>query len=203
MNEKQNIWLCRHGNRIDFVDPSWKGDDPHLSPDGVQQAKETGARLRGEGIGTIFASPFLRAIETAHHIANALDLSVRIEAGLCEWLNAEWFAQRPILKSLDELIARFPRIDPTHQSLVNPRFPETGDEATERAGEAARQLADQTRGDLLLVGHAHSVMGMATGLLRHPCSAPCHLCGLFKISRSAQREAILEIAGDNSHLSSP
>ena len=49
-NGRQTIWLCRHGNRIDFVDPSWKGDDPHLSADGIIQAKETGLRLKGEGI---------------------------------------------------------------------------------------------------------------------------------------------------------
>ena len=28
---RQAVWICRHGNRIDFTDPSWKGDDPHLS----------------------------------------------------------------------------------------------------------------------------------------------------------------------------
>ena len=73
------IWICRHGNRIDFVDPSWQGTDPYLADDGIVQAKETGIRLREEGIQHIFASPFLRTIETAHHIAEAVDLSVKIE----------------------------------------------------------------------------------------------------------------------------
>ena len=57
---------------MDFVDPAWaqKSDRPHdcpLSPDGVVQARETGRRLGGEDISHLFASPFLRAAETAHH----------------------------------------------------------------------------------------------------------------------------------------
>lgn len=60
-----SIWICRHGNRIDFVDPSWKGSDPYLSPDGIIQAKETGKRLKDENIQHIFASPFFRTVETA------------------------------------------------------------------------------------------------------------------------------------------
>ena len=95
-NARHTVWICRHGNRIDFVDPSWKGNDPHLSPDGVIQAKETGVRLRGEGIQHIFASPFLRTLETAHHIAEALDLPVKIEHGACEWMNPEWFPEPPV-----------------------------------------------------------------------------------------------------------
>ena len=35
----------------------------------------------------IFASPFLRAVETADHIAEVLDRPVLIERGASEWLN--------------------------------------------------------------------------------------------------------------------
>ncbi|MBI4489268.1 MAG: histidine phosphatase family protein, partial [Deltaproteobacteria bacterium] len=68
---RQTIWLCRHGNRIDFVDPSWKGDDPHLSADGIIQAQETGLRLLGDCIQHIFTWHFMRTIDTAHHFAEA------------------------------------------------------------------------------------------------------------------------------------
>ena len=94
----QVVWICRHGNRIDFVDPAWRGhngDDPHLSPDGVVQAQETGKRLRGEGIRYIFSSPFLRTVETAHYIAEAIDVPIYIEEGASEWLNPEWFSALP------------------------------------------------------------------------------------------------------------
>ena len=119
----QTIWLCRHGNRIDFVDPSWKGDDPPLSADGIIQAQETGLRLQGEGIQHIFTSPFLRTIETAHYIAEALDLPIKIEHGASEWLNAEWFSERPAHLPLDALLRRFPRVDGRYKSVVMPAYP--------------------------------------------------------------------------------
>ena len=84
--DQQTIWLCRHGTRADFVDPSWIGDNPPLSGDGVRQAIETGARLKDETINHLFASPFLRTLETAHYIAEAINLEIKVEYGASEWL---------------------------------------------------------------------------------------------------------------------
>ena len=66
----RTVWLVRHGNRQDFVDRSWRETaarphDPPLSADGREQARETGRFLAGEPIDHLFASPFLRAVETA------------------------------------------------------------------------------------------------------------------------------------------
>ena len=76
----QRIWIIRHGNREDFQNPGWaktaqRPFDPALSPDGETQAKEVGRRLQDEPIHCVFASPFLRTIQTASHIAEALDLA--------------------------------------------------------------------------------------------------------------------------------
>ena len=70
----QTVWIARHGNRIDFVNPDWfltaeRPYDPHLSEDGHVQAKQLANRLKGEGISHIFASPFLRTVQTANHAA--------------------------------------------------------------------------------------------------------------------------------------
>ena len=200
-NGRQTIWLCRHGNRIDFVDPSWKGDDPHLSADGIIQAKETGLRLKEEGIEHLFTSPFLRTIETAHHIAEALDLPIKIEHGASEWLNAEWFSERPVHLPLDELIRRFPRINGNYKSVVMPQYPEGAEEAFARAGEASRILADTFSGDLLIIGHGHSVTGMAKGFMGADCLVSCGLCALVKVVRQEGRTT-LELNGDVRHLSS-
>ena len=198
---RQVVWICRHGNRIDFVDPSWKGSDPHLSADGVVQAKETGIRLRNEGIQHIFASPFLRTVETAHYIAEALDLSVKIEHGACEWLNPDWFCKPPSYISPDELRSRFPRIDSSHKSVVIPQYPESSDESLARAGETACTLADTHRSDILIIGHGHSVCGMIWGLIGNDCSIKSGLCALVKIVRQ-NGSAKMALAGDSSHLSS-
>ena len=47
----RSVWIARHGNRIDFVDKTWRDsaalpDDPHLSPDGAIQARQLARRLK-------------------------------------------------------------------------------------------------------------------------------------------------------------
>ena len=200
---EQTVWICRHGLRIDQVDPTWRrrnGHDPYLAEEGVQQARETGERLRGEGIERIFASPFLRAVETAHHIADILDLAVHIERGACEWLNPQWFAQMPEIVPAEEMARRFPRVDPAYESVVLPRYPETAEEAFVRAGKAARLLVQRHPGNLLLVGHGHSVVGMSWGLLEDRPDIHAELCALIKIGRYNGAWQ-LELNGDTAHLS--
>ena len=199
----RTIWLCRHGIRIDQVNPTWRrrnGHDPHLAPEGVQQARETGERLRGAGIAHIFSSPFTRAVETAHHIAQALDLPIKIERGAGEWLNPRWFSQMPETASAKELAGRFPRVDPAYESLVAPRYPETGEESWARAGRTTRLLAERYGGDLLLVGHGHSVVGMSWGLLDGRPYIHAGLCALVVVGRR-NGAWVLELNGDTSHLS--
>lgn len=174
--------------------------DPHLSDDGVLQAEETGLRLRGEGIQHIFASPFLRTIQTAHIIAEALDLPVKIEYGACEWLNADWFSEPPTFLSLEEAHKRFPRVDTHHQSILMPHYPETSESSFHRAGKAAVALVDAYEGDMLIVGHGHSVYGMAWGLMGDGCKISPGLCALVKIVRQ-NGTVNLELSGDSSHLS--
>jgi broad specificity phosphatase PhoE len=200
---ERTVWVCRHGIRIDQVDPTWRrrnGQDPYLAAEGIRQARKTGKRLRKEGIEHIFSSPFLRAVETAHYIAEALDLPIRIEDGLCEWLNPRWFAQMPDVARPEDMARRFPRVDPAYESVVLPHYPETAEEAFARAGHTACRLAETYRGDLLLVGHGHSVVGMSWGLLDDRPDIHAELCALIKIGRydGAWR---LELNGDTSHLS--
>jgi broad specificity phosphatase PhoE len=125
----KTIWIARHGNRADFVDPTWRQraarpHDPPLSPDGVVQAQNLGQRLKGESIRHIFASPFLRTLETASHIAAALALPVKIENGAAEFLNPEWFASAPEFLNEVELRSRFPALDWSYVSRGVCRYPE-------------------------------------------------------------------------------
>ena len=70
----QIVWIARHANRLDFVYPDWfltakRRYDPPLSDDGMIQAQQLAKRLKGKKITHIFASPFLRTIQTANAIA--------------------------------------------------------------------------------------------------------------------------------------
>ena len=198
---KQTLWLCRHGNRIDFVDPTQKGlVDPHLSEDGIVQAKQTGERLRGEGIRHVFSSPFYRAVETAHYIAEALDLPIKIEHGACEWMNAFWFATQPVYQTPEALRERFPRVDVAYKPLVLPCHPETNPEMLARCAVTAKRLVEAFPEDMVIIGHGASVSGLAEGFLgRKPGLSCCAVCALTKIVRE-NGEATLELNGDASHL---
>lgn len=203
----QTVWIARHGNRLDFVNPDWflsaeRPYDPPLSDDGVIQAYQLGQRLKAENIAHIFASPFLRTVQTANQVAEALDLPIKLEPGLSEWLNPKWMESNPEKLSLAQLHEQFPRIDLSHAPRgIAAEYPETGEKAMQRAGETARRLADEFPEGILLVGHGASVIGTAMGLLgvTNEPEINATLCCLVKIVRN-DREWVMELNGDTSHL---
>ncbi len=203
----QTVWIARHGNRQDFVDLDWqrKSDrpyDPHLAHDGIIQARELGHRLQHEPIAHIFASPFLRTVETAHYVAEAVDLPIKLEAGFGEHLNPDWFASDPERLPLSTLAERFPRIDVTYQSRTQPQFPETWNQTVARVESTVKQLVDEFPAPFLIVGHGASVVSAARGLLGNPSAdVHCALCCLVKLVRHGQTW-MMELNGDTSHLSS-
>jgi len=205
----QTIWIARHANRLDFVNPEWfstaeRRYDPPLSEDGLIQVQELAHRLQSEGITRIFASPFLRTVQTAHGVAEVLDLPVGLHWGLGEWLNPEWMTHRPETRSLSELAAQFPHIDPEVPIQGKPSFPETEAQCFARAGQTIRALVDRfPNEDLLFVGHGASVLGMAMGLVDGVTQADVNasLCALVKVVKEGDR-SVMELNGDTSHLSS-
>lgn len=201
----QTVWIARHGNRLDFVNPEWfntaeRPYDPPLSEDGLIQAKQLGQRLVGEGIMHIFASPFLRTVQTANQVADALDLPIKLEFGLCEWLNPAWMKTDPERLPIELLQEQFPRIDPSYTSRLIPKYPETSETVVERTAETARLLTAEFSEDMLLVGHGASVVGTTHGLVGGTPEVNAALCCLVKLVRQEQGW-VMELNGDISHLS--
>ncbi|MBW4679059.1 MAG: histidine phosphatase family protein [Microcoleus vaginatus WJT46-NPBG5] len=203
----QTVWIARHANRLDFVNPEWfntaeRPYDPPLSEDGVVQAKQLAKRLAGEGITHIFASPFLRTVQTAHEVAEVLDLPLKLESGLSEWLNPDWMPVMPERLSIEALHQRFPKIDISYTSRVVAEYPETDEACLERSAQTARHLAAEFPGDILLVGHGASVLGATMGLAGRSANPELKvaLCCLFKLVRHAH-DWVIELNGDTSHLS--
>lgn len=201
----QTVWIARHGNRLDFVNPEWfntatRPYDPPLSDDGVEQAKQLGQRLAEEGIAHIFASPFLRTVQTANEVANCLDLPIKLESGLSEWLNPKWMGTTPERLPLEALQERFPRIDSSYTSRVMAHYPETSEMVLQRTAQTVQRLIDEFSDDILLVGHGASVVGCTQGLVKGMPEVRASLCCLVKLVRQEQ-EWVLELNGDTSHLS--
>lgn len=212
MSRQPAIWIARHGERIDFVDRTWSERaaepyNPHLSEAGLRQARELGQRLVGEGVQHIISSPFGRALETATQVADVLDLPIKVERGAGEMLSADWFPHdpRPRNWTAAELARRYPRIDTSYQSAVDPVYPEDWPRCVERAAATMRALVERFRGDFLVIGHGATVSSMSWGLIEGTPSMKGHCCALVKIVRQPTgvngQHWRLELDGDTSFLS--
>lgn len=141
-DEKQYLFIIRHGDRWDYSTPAWKelktsrtGDSP-LSTLGHQQAQEVGKYLdswlddRGLTADDItwFSSPFVRCLQTSNEALNSfrkLDvatLPILPEYSIFEWdgHGGEWHKDLP---SMEERKHYFPRVDVDHESFFMPTLP--------------------------------------------------------------------------------
>lgn len=160
----KRIYIIRHGFRLDHEDKSWKATaarpfDAPLSATGHLQARKTAIALKDAGISAIYSSPLRRAVQTATHVADGLDLPIHLENGIIEWLNPKWYNytgwQIPITEQLNE----FPRIVSDYLPLVLPSYPEEHESvAGGRGNYTARHLAYAQDGPILLVTHGVIVM---------------------------------------------
>lgn len=200
----QIVWIARHGNRLDFVNPEWFNTaefpyDPPLSEDGFQQAKQLGQRLVREKIVHIFASPFLRTVQTANEVANILNLPIKLESGLSEWLNPAWMSTKPERLPQEVLKERFPCIDMAYTSRIVPHYPETNEGVLQRTAQTIQHLTTEFSENMLLVGHGASVVGCTQGLVDSRIKVQASLCCLVKLVHQEQGW-IMELNGDTSHL---
>jgi broad specificity phosphatase PhoE len=160
------VWLLRHGQRLDFVQPQWfltapYPYDPPLSAYGIYQALELVQQLGGQQIQQIFTSPHLRALQTAQPVAQNLGLRPQVEFGLREWLHPQWSQGLPTLAPPQEHLPPIPT-NPDYQSLLQPQYPETAEELTARADRMVEKLIIAAVTDVLIVAHKHILLSMVS-----------------------------------------
>ncbi|MFW6316877.1 MAG: histidine phosphatase family protein [Halorubrum sp.] len=202
------VWIVRHGERRDSVDPDWETHadrvhDPPLTELGRWAAWRVGRRFAtaDRTLDAVYASPFLRTVETAVEICRETDHEVLLEPGLGEHRNPDWFESDPETVPIDALADRFDPVRPARDSGVVPAFPETHAEAMDRIGEAARRLVAARDGALLFVGHGVTVGGVVRGLTGSAASVEAPLCGLTRLDRLGDAWE-LSFSGETSHLDS-
>jgi len=181
---ERNLFLARHGSRIDSENHGWAERaenpyDPGLSVTGTHEAHLLAQRMAGERLSFLYSSPYLRTVQTAHICAGDLGLPVRVEAGFGEWLNPRWFSHRPRTSPLLDLKRRFQNVDEEYLSIVDPVFPETWEESFERFGRTIDLVLQQTEGGILIVGHGATIEGVIGSLLHgrffNPVADPASL----------------------------
>ena len=116
------IYLIRHGARHDYNNPAgWKAQcnrlgienlDPPLSALGHQQAREVAVALKDEPITHLLCSPYVRVLQTAQPLAQALGKPLCVEHGLAE------FKHHParIAPHLGVRVAVLPEVDDLYES---------------------------------------------------------------------------------------
>jgi broad specificity phosphatase PhoE len=165
----QTLWLVRHGHRLDFIQPEWFDTavypyDPPLSSEGLDRAISLAEEFRQVRIDRIYTSPFLRTIQTADPLARLLQLPIRLEWGLCEWLCQYWTSGFPETSPAEDLMQCYPNIDVNYQSLVMPCYPETAEELDARIINIAYKLMQGNCENILAIAHKGSVLGIAAAL---------------------------------------
>ncbi len=169
--DMQTLLLVRHADRLDFIQPEWfetalRRYDPPLAQIGFDLALSLAHELSQASIGQIFASPFLRTIQTAAPLARLLELPIQLEWGLCEWLCQDWTTAFPATMPIDELMMDYP-IDQSYQSLVVPGYPETKTQLQKRTKMIAHKLVQSTSENMLAIAHKGSILGIAAALTRN------------------------------------
>ena len=190
----QMLWIARHGNRRDFVDPSWLATaerfyDPPLSEDGIIQAKKLGQYLQGTGVTHIFYSPFRRTVETSYYVAEALDLPIKIESGLSEFLFPLWMPSKALKFPVNDLMQEFPRIDSSYISRVDAKYPEVSlKQLRKRTEKTVKCLSTEFSESILMITHEASIVGLIRGLIGSASSIDASsLCCLFKLAKINMR----------------
>ena len=188
----EQIFLVRHGNRLDFVHPEWftiarRKYDPPLSTDGKKQIEVLAQSMMTETIDHIFASPFLRTIQTADILAKRFNLPIKLEAGLGEWHNPDWMSEPPQIHPRHELEPEYQWIDWHYFSQVVPQYPETQEQVSQRVKLTIDKLISQWQGTTLIVGHSITVTGIIQALINdlEPMATPS-LGSLNRLIKSEQ-----------------
>ena len=216
-SKKTTIFLLRHGEREDHINPKWRETaarpfDPPLSPVGIKQAEATAQYIKSNlSIDVLITSPFFRTLQTSHSIANSLGLKQNIEYGLAEWLLTSEdnpFAATPQF-DLDSLAKDFPHISPEKEksSLVAPSeytFPEPErEELHSKRLSSLKQRLTEKYGDsgktILCVTHGAIVRGLPEVLANKILTETPHYCSLTKIVFENNSWSC-EFVSDDSHL---
>ncbi len=176
--------------------------DPGLSDLGLTQARELAHRLRDCAISHVFASPFLRTVQTAAAIAEIVDCDINVEQGICEWLNPEWMPQAPELLSLEQLHAEYPRVSLTYRSRGHRRWPEASEQndAWPKVDATMKAIVAEFTGNLVFIGHGSSVAGMALSLSGEPLPQIFGPCSLSQFTRDTNGWEMV-LRGCTKHLS--
>lgn len=173
--------------------------DPELAPQGHEQAGRLARYLESEQIDAIYASPMARARETAAPLAAALDVEIRISAGVAEWdQNSSEYVPVEELKATN---------DPRWQAMLAGEWSSDESEADFRTRVlgSIETIIDDHRGEkVAVVCHG----GVINGYLSHVLGLGEFARGFFypnytsinRVAAASSGERSIVTVNETSHL---
>lgn len=159
------IYLVRHGATLVGGEDRFAGEtDVSLSEIGRDQARALGARLASDRLDAVYASPLVRALETARLVAASHGREVSLRAELREISHGRWEGRtRAEVEAVySDEYARW-EADPY---TFAPEGGETGLAVTARALPALLEIvATHPEGQVLVVSHKATIRLLISTLL--------------------------------------
>ncbi|EGC31813.1 hypothetical protein DICPUDRAFT_89485 [Dictyostelium purpureum] len=169
-----SIYITRHGLREDWINKAWKltaarPSDSPLSAAGLQVAKELGLFCKKLDIKHVISSPMERCLQTSTQIADQLDIPIKVDYGVIEWVGPNP-RQVDILNPLsnEELKKTYPRVDLSYQPTTKdiPKK-ETMEELHNRSRIAVEKLMEKFKNEpFIIVSHAATMIALGRGILK-------------------------------------
>src|SRR6266571_2201978 len=159
------IFLVRHGATVLTAEDRFAGaTNVQLSDEGREQVRRLAARLQGENITAIYASPLDRTVETARILAEPHRLEVQPRDGLREISHGRWeqMTRKEVEQAFPEEATAWEK-DPYTFAPVGG---ESGLAVTARALPALMDLVREHPGkNILVVSHKATIRLLLSSLL--------------------------------------
>lgn len=159
-----DIYLIRHGETVGNLTKIHQDAQTELSELGKQQAAQLGKRLKSAKIDLIYASPMVRAQQTARIIAEQAKLEFTTLDDLREHQGPTMFAGRP--HNDPELV---PIKDLIRANIQDPDWHHSDEEnfhdLRSRAQRILSLLEQETVDDILLVSHGNLIAMLSLHIL--------------------------------------
>jgi len=177
--------VARHGE-AEYEAPEMNATGGSLTVLGREQARGLGERLRSERIAAVVCSELSRAVQTAEIAAGVLGLPVRVRERLQEFPAGDWLGRPFDAAVFDPMVDRWLAGD------LEAGVPggETGRETSGRVLAVLDELADQHRGEtVLVVTHGGVILSLwgaiAPGSPAAPAGDGVANCSTYVFERDA------------------
>ena len=180
------VFVARHGEAV-YESELLSDAGGWLSPLGRDQARMLAETMAGERIARVWTSDMARAVQTGEIVAGVLGVDVVVRKGLREFGVGDAAGTDGVPDPFAATFAAWLAGD------LTARIPgaESGEEVVERYGAVLEEIADQHRGESVLVVSHGGVMSMALSALAHNLALshsrdlPMPNCGVVALEADA------------------